>query len=200
MADPVTWLTVGSTLLSAGTAVAGGLQARNEGIAQNYAYQSKAQQENINAGQERAAAQRKAMAEDRKGTLLNSRAQAVAAASGGGALDPTIINIEGNIAGDAKYNSLTQLYEGESAARTLENGATTDAWAGKNAQAQGKTAMMSGFMKAGGTLLSAGSSLYSKYGAPGPSGGEFDYGDIYGNDDAYANSDEGLMAGALYGG
>jgi len=169
------------------------MQAAAQGKAQQKAYdyaaattrqQSNyiAAQEEARAGQERAAAQRGAMEERRKGRFVSSRAQAVAAASGGGALDPTIVDIGAAIAGEGEYRAMTALYQGEESARGLEGQAALRRYAGNTEagllQYQGRAAAAAGvakrnaaFMSAGGTIAGAvgkdGGSLFDKYGDGG---------------------------------
>lgn len=109
-----------------------------------------------------AASQRVALEERRKARLLNSRAQAIAAASGGGASDPTVTKIMGDIEAQGEYNALTALYNGESQANYLRNEARGRQMAGKAAQAASR-------MNAFSTVLSGAASLYDKYGDGGPS-------------------------------
>lgn len=78
-----------------------------------------AQQYAVNAGQAIAASQRDAVEERRTSTLLESRARAVAAASGAGAHDPSVANIVGRIRGEGAYRAATMLYAGEDKARVL---------------------------------------------------------------------------------
>lgn len=72
------------------------------------------------AGQERATAQRAAIEERRRAGLLESRARAVAAKSGGGVSDPSVIDLIGDISAEGEYRALTRMYEGETAAQSLE--------------------------------------------------------------------------------
>lgn len=114
-----------------------------------------------NANNAIAASQRTALEERRKTNLLNSRVQAVAASSGGGATDPTVLNIMGDIAGQGEYNALTELYNGQSQADYLRSEANARIREGKIAQSAAKTNAFS-------TVLSGASSLYDKYGNSGP--------------------------------
>jgi hypothetical protein len=66
-----------------------------------------------------ATAQRDAAEEARKARYAQSRALAVAAASGGGASDPTVINIIAGIAQEGEYRMQAALYQGEDRARLL---------------------------------------------------------------------------------
>lgn len=132
--------------------------------------ESQAKSMEIQAGQERAVSQRAAMAERKKERLVSSRVSAISAASGAGALDPTIINILGDIATEGESNALTALFEGEERARGLEIGAGItraggqgELFAGEVAKRAGVAARNRSFLSAGGTILSGGSSLFEKY-------------------------------------
>lgn len=115
-----------------------------------------AQQMQQNAQQLRAASQREALEIDRQSRLAMSRALAVAAASGGGASDPTVLNLMGDLAQEGQYRRMVALYEGEQAAGKQEMGADISYW-------EGNQALKAGKLEAVGTMLEGGSSLYSKY-------------------------------------
>jgi len=95
----------------------------------------------VQAGQEKAASQRTAMVEGRQTALVQSRAIALAAASGGTATDPTVLRIIGGIASEGAYRQNVALYQGEEKARQLRIAAAAD--------------RMSGDISAGATLASA---------------------------------------------
>jgi hypothetical protein len=101
-------------------------QAQAEQQAANY----KAQVENQQAQEDRAAAQRRALAEREKTQYAQSQLQALAAASGGGADDPTIIKLSSDIAAHGEYNALADMYTGESKGVDLENQANLDVYSG----------------------------------------------------------------------
>ncbi len=113
------------------------------------------------AGLAIAASQRTALEERRQADLVASRGLAVAAASGGGVSDPTVINTLARTKGEGYYRASVALYEGNAKARALRvAGAggidTTGLHApGYNAAATGR-------------LAYAGASLYAKYGMNGP--------------------------------
>lgn len=109
------------------------------------------------AGQTRASAQREALESRRMSRYAQSRAQALAAAGGGGASDPTVQNILADLAGEGEYGALTALFEGEERALGMEDTATA-------VQREGRAKRTSGYLQAAGTLLSGGSSFASKYG------------------------------------
>src|SRR4051812_8366945 len=98
--DPVTMTvaTVAGGALSAAGTLMGGSAAADAGQAQQQAQYFKAAQEEQAAQESRAGAQRVALDKAREGRLLQSKLQAGAAASGGGAADPTILNLAGGIA------------------------------------------------------------------------------------------------------
>jgi len=123
------------------------------------------------AGQERAVSQREAIEQRRQGRFVSSRAQAIAAASGAGALDPTIIDILGGIEAETGYRALSALAAGEERGRGLEynavlarSGGAADAYAsGIEAQRLRGRAQQSRY-GAFGTLATGGMSLFEKYG------------------------------------
>lgn len=121
-----------------------------------------------NAGQAIAASQRAGDNEVRRANLLASRALAVAAASGGGASDPTVVKLISNIAGEGTYRRLSAMYEGEERARAMRMQADAASYEGAIAEEAGymkadsyRTQGMAGLFKMGG-------SLFEKYGGNGP--------------------------------
>ena len=139
------------------TAIAANEQ-RKAGKAQGKLSQFEAQQLEQKAGQQRAVSQRKADTERRRARYAESRALALAAASGGGASDPSVVNIMAGIAGEGEMAANVALYEGEERARGSEMSATAKRFSG----AQAKKAS---YVKAGTTLMSAydNQSLTAKY-------------------------------------
>ncbi len=73
----------------------------------------------VSAGQAQAAGQRNAIDIERQTQLNASRALAVAASSGGGASDPTVVNLLAQNAADGAHRKAVALYEGDDQARTL---------------------------------------------------------------------------------
>ena len=120
------------------------------------------------AGQERASAQRQAIEERRKGDIAVSRARAVAAASGGGASDPTVMNIYSDLASEGEYNAQAVLAEGEEAARGLESQAGAAEYEGAAAYAGSKyrssAAKRAGYISSVGHMLQGGADIYAKHG------------------------------------
>ena len=78
-----------------------------------------AKQMEANANKAISVSQREAQEIDREGRIQASRALAVAAASGGGASDPTVMNIMGDLAGGTDYLKSVALYEGKERASDL---------------------------------------------------------------------------------
>lgn len=149
-----------------------------------------AQQFDINAGQQVAAAQRTASDNIFQAKLLNSRAIAVAAAGGGGVSDTTIVNNMARTTAMGAYRASVAIYAGEDRARTLRAQAGATRYQGDVAleagditskaylrQAEGYDLQARGYdtqgraIGAAGTaqLLAGGASLFSKYGMPAAS-------------------------------
>lgn len=114
------------TALSAGGMVLGG-------VADKRAADFEAAQLRSRAKEEVAASQRDAIAKRREGSIINSRAQALAAASGGGAgYDaPTIVKLMSDTAGEAEYNAGTSMYGGYSRAAGLRDQARARKMSGR---------------------------------------------------------------------
>lgn len=153
--------------IAAASAVASAAGSIMSGNAARGAANFQAAQMNQQAGQERAVSQRQSIEQRRQAGLANSRVTAVAGASGAGVTDPTVLNIEGDNAATGEYNALTALYQGEEKARGLEMGATSKVY-------EGQQARQASLFKAGGTLLSSGNSMLSKYGDGGFESGKAD--------------------------
>jgi len=106
----------------------------------------------IRANEEVAAATRVAGTREREATIAQSRVQALAAASGGSATDPTVLTLEQQIAQQGTYNALSALYEGQSRARSDEYQAEIELFKARRTQAAKPIA-------AAGTILSGVSSF-----------------------------------------
>lgn len=129
-----------------------------------------------NATQAVAVAQRNMMDAQRVAKLAESRATALAAASGGGATSPTALNVISNIAKEGSYNAARALYQGEETARVLrlqafekrqqgEFDMTQGSLSGEAARLRGSSQEAQSYAN----MLSAGGGLYAKYGGRGPS-------------------------------
>lgn len=165
-------LSVGSTLLSAkgqkesGKAAAQQSQqaAQNEMVAAEY----EARQAEYLANQAKAVSQKEALEQRRMTGLLASRTLALAAASGGGASDPGVVDIIGNIYAEGAYRSALALYEGEEQARSLGVSAQARRLSGKSgasaAIAEGRSTAKASQTNMFSTLISGGSSFLKNYG------------------------------------
>jgi hypothetical protein len=102
-------------------AVISGLGSVVGGIAANNAAAFEADQLEQKAKEERAASQRDAIEKRKEAAFVQSRQQALAAASGGGAGTdaPTIMKLMASTAGQGEYNAQAALYGGENRARGL---------------------------------------------------------------------------------
>lgn len=179
--DPVT-LTVASLAATAAGAgvsamgtIAGGDAAAAAGRSQQQAYDFKAKQEDM-AGQEaRASAQRQALEERRKGTLLQSTLQARSAAGGGAADDPTVVDLGGDLAQRSEYSALTDMYRGENRARGYEDSAAGARYSGLASVAEGEARQRASRLSAAGTIIGAvGSMARMGLGGGGGAGGVSD--------------------------
>ena len=136
---PIAFKVVGAAMTAAST-IAGGNQAEAAGVAQQQAFSSQAEQRRIAAGQERAASQRNAFQERKQAEIASSNALARAAGSGGGAMDPSIVNLLGDIEAEGEYRALLETYGGNERAQNLEYGAELDEYQGRMARDAGKQA------------------------------------------------------------
>lgn len=144
---------VASMVLMAGSTILGAAGAAQGGKAQKLAANFQAAQLEAAGKVDNAVAQRKAEEDRRQTRLVQSRARAVGAASGGG-ID---FDLAGDIEAEGEYSALTSLWEGVEASK------------GRKAQAaaarfEGLQARKSGLLKAGKTILSGASSMFGKYG------------------------------------
>lgn len=163
-------LTLASGAVNAASKLAGGRAAKVVGQRRQAEFDNEAAQLEQNANNAAAVGQRNAQAQDLQTQLVASRALAVAAASGAGASDPTVINTIARINQEGSYRSMMDLYAGEERERAMNYQATLDRYSGGVAASDaGYAEKMSRFGAAATILQSAGTaSLYSRYGAGGP--------------------------------
>lgn len=138
--------------------------ARVAGQRKNVESQFEAEQMEQQAGQTIAASQRTALDQRRQANLLASRALALAAASGGGASDPTVVRIIAGIKGEGAYRSAVSLYRGEEEARKLNLGAQGKRYEGATAEEAGLKQGASYDALATAALFDSAGSLAGKYG------------------------------------
>jgi hypothetical protein len=153
LAAAAPYLAVASTALTVGNTIREGQQAKIDS-------QIKARELREDANARQAESQREAIVRRRQGTYAASRARAVAAASGAGVSDTTADTLIGRIETQSDLNVLDALYEGDTTARGLRDGART-------AIREGKAARKASRYKALGSAVSGASSFYSKFGGGG---------------------------------
>lgn len=144
-------LPIASTVLQFGGQVAGGIATRNSDKAI-------AGQLDQAAGQAQASSQRSAIEQERQTALAQSRLRALA---GGGASDPTIVDLAQGIAGQGEYQALSALYEGNDRAAGMRFAADTK-------RAEGANAFTASLINGAGTIFKAAPTLLEKYGKGNP--------------------------------
>jgi hypothetical protein len=150
MAQLAAPIAIGGSLLSA----FGSLQ---DGRQQYAAAQYQADQLRKNAGQTEAAGQRDAENQTRQSALLQSRALAVAGASGAGAVDPTVLKLIAGIATEGDLAARTAMYNADEQARGMRNQAAATVFEGKQAKKASKVKALSTFLSGMGNAAMAGS-------------------------------------------
>lgn len=165
--------TVASSLLAAKGAQSSAAAARENAAAIQAEKQYEAAQLESNAMQVTAAGQRKAAEDQRMAKIVASRALAVAAASGGGASDPTIVRLMSRIAGEGEYRRAVDIYDAEDRARTMRMRAAGSIYEGQQALRSGESMASAYETKALGSIVGMGASLFWKYGG-GSAGGSGD--------------------------
>lgn len=147
----MTWWAIGVTVVGTAVNLYGQNKAKKAGEA-DAAFT--AEQLRARADRSRAQGQRVAEEERRQSRLLSSALQARA---GGGGADPTIMNLQSDIAGEGEYRALSALYEGETGALADEVSADS------GLRSQRARSRASDYAMAG-TVLSSASSMYNTYG------------------------------------
>lgn len=150
-----------STLLNTAAFLQTAAGQRNAGIAAQQESEFRSKQMETIAGQERAASQRQSIEKRREATVAQSKARAIAAASGGGALDPSVVKIMGDLEGEGEFNALSSLYEGEERARNQESEAIVTRYEGQQKKKAGYIAARSTILKGSADTID---SMSSKYG------------------------------------
>ena len=159
-------LAVAGTAFSVYGQYQAGRLARLRGQLEQQAHDYNAAQMEVNAGQAIAASQRDSLETKRLADITQSRAIAVAAASGAGTSDPTVINLMARNAGEGAYHASVALYQGEDTARKLRAGAASERYSGAVAAALGRSAEKASYFGMAGSLFQGGSML-SRYGGGG---------------------------------
>lgn len=160
-----TLLTVLSAGIGAAGSIIGGVSAKQQANAQARQLERQADAERAQASQ--AVAQK--YSEQKQ---LMSDQQAAAAASGGDALDPSILDIQADTAGRGFQQRGTIVANGENIARGYEEQADA-------AKASGKSALLGGFIGAGTSVLGSATKAYQAYGSkymPTATANRYNYG------------------------
>lgn len=147
------WFIVPAALQAGGTLLAG------EERVNNARYERAMLRQQAQAS--RAAGTIAAMNADRMGRRKISRAVAVAAASGGGVTDPTVVNAIADLDAEREFNVMSALFEGETEARGLTRRGEAGVVSARN---QRRASRLSALGDIGG-------SLYENYGELGFGGG-----------------------------
>ena len=122
-----------------------------------------------NAGQALAASQREAFNVDRQAQYVASSALAQAAGSGGGASDPTVVNLIARNAQEMAYRKSVALYGGEEKARLMNLQADTKQFEGENIAHNSTQVAAGGLLGAGSTILRGAErskTLFDKFNTP----------------------------------
>lgn len=130
-----------------------GLGALQEGKEKQALSYAQGGQMRRNAEQLRATGQAQGEEELRKSELMRSRILAVAAASGGGVTDPTVINLVSANAAEGSLAAATHRYSAESKAQDTEYQAMLT-------EREGDAYARASKWKAAGSLLGAGGSMF----------------------------------------
>jgi hypothetical protein len=142
-------------LLASAISAAGSIAS---GIASKNAADFQAEQQEMQGKEEFAASQREADQKRKESNYVQSRQQALAAASGGGAADPTIVRLMTQTAQQGEMNAQTSLYVGENRKRGLFDAA-------KGTRLTGRANLVGSFLSASGDLAGGFGKYYeNKYG------------------------------------
>lgn len=109
------------------------------GASQYRAADFEARQMEQAAGGVEAASQNEAVNRLRENQLLQSRALAVAGASGAGVTDPTVLKLISNLAATGKYNAEMEMFGGKEQARSLRTQAAATRYQGAEVVKASKT-------------------------------------------------------------
>ena len=148
------WAQTAGTVISALGSMRSGDAAAEAGADQQRLAEFQAAQLEQNAKQQIAVGQRQSAEDLRQSRLLQSRAIAVAAASGGGAMDPTVLNIIGGIDAAGHYAAESSIYNAKETARGMKDQAKALRYSGGQAAEAGKVARLGSRMSAFSTVLS----------------------------------------------
>lgn len=170
LSDPTAMNNAGTSVTAVGDII-GGISHFQFGQQAQAAEDFQAAQLRQNAGQVEASAQRQAYDVNLQTKMVMSRALAVAAGSGGGASDPTVVSLIARDAARGAYLQSSALYGGESKARQMDLEADAKEFKGKNTAMNSDLVAGSQFFKAGTNIMQGAArdaSLFQRFGAGGP--------------------------------
>ena len=171
------WMQIAGNFVSMWGARDAARAARTAGERQNVAAEFNAVEMERQAGIAVALGQRAALEERRVADHAASRALAVAAASGGGVSDPTIVKLIADHKGMGAYKASLALYEGEERARQFRIAAMSERLGGSGALEEGLARARAYNIQAIGNTVKTMGGLYAKYGAGGPEAEPAGHGD-----------------------
>lgn len=166
-----TFMNTAGAALEAGGNLTSAINRYQFGGQQRQAADYAASQLRDQGGLDQAAAQRSAWDADRTARYVASEALAQAAASGGGASDPTVLNIVARIKAEGAYRQSLALYQGDARARLANMQADAKQYEGALAERQSDEAAVGNLFGVGTSLLKGyarDSSMLQRYGANGP--------------------------------
>lgn len=145
-----------------------GQDRKDEARAAAASKEFEALQHEQNATTDIGAGQLRAADEQRKSRIVQSRALALAAASGGGASDPTVVNLISNLEAQGAYNAAVEMYQGEDRARHERMSANAARFEAASLRTAGSAYESAANTQAIGTIFEGAyrGSLYGKYGRP----------------------------------
>lgn len=151
------------TILGAAGGVRSAKASRKQGRQALLIAQQQATDLERQAIETKAIAQRQAIDQREQGELLISRAQALAAASGGSATDQTVLDVIADIDGEAAYRAAMSMYEGERDAQTLRTEAGYVRQGGIIAKQESNARAKAYEMEAVSTLAKGATTFYDRY-------------------------------------
>ena len=149
---------------------------REAGVESRQAADYEAGQLERMAGEELAAGQREGLEVTRQQELLVSRGRAVAAASGAGASDPTVIDVLSDVEREGSYRAGLARYGGAQRAQGLLAQAHATRLSGKASERGALLASRGTIIGGLGEAFSNAGSFFLQYGRPQPNFGNYIYG------------------------
>lgn len=156
-------LQLGSTILSVGGQLTRAQATRAVGIRRRAAQEFEAGQLEQDAEASRGIGMRTGEQEITRAGLVMSKQLALAAASGAGASDPTVVDLIARTAGEGSYRQSLAMYQGEAQARLDMMRAAAARYEGETAYADSQVAGNAGDMGALSTVLTGGTKIMSMF-------------------------------------